>query len=126
MKIYASRKSILDKLIGTDIWFKYITSYYPYDVKWINLVAANPRMYVGYYVTEQALKNTPETLERRGETYYLCTSLGPQGYRVKHYKHLLEEAAKTGEVMTTEELWGFTKEELEEYKRNRQLADEEE
>ena len=116
MKIYCSnnpRKSKLEKLVGKDIWFQLIQDVYPYKVKWVQIKSIiRDRIYGCYAVYQSALDNSPDDLESRQYLYQITHELGMAPYPIKLWKDKFEEAIDKGEYLTTEELFGYTEEEL--------------
>lgn len=110
MKIYASRRSTLDKFIGKDIWFKIVLTDWDHWVQ-IRHIARN-RFYGCYKVSVGAIRTQTSTLRDAKHLWYTCHMHGPSPLLISVYKPMFEQALQNGDVKTTEELFGYSEEEL--------------
>ena len=110
MKIYASRRSTLDKFIGKDLWFKIILTGGDHWVQ-IRHIAYNG-FYGCYKVSVGAIRTQTSTLRDAKHLWYICHMHGACPLHISTYKTRLEQALQNGDVKTTEELFGYSEEEL--------------
>ena len=112
MKIYCSRRTDLERLIGSGVWFKVKIGE---EWMWVQIdrVIRN-RLYGCYKIRESSIEHLTKTGDLVDARYlwYIIHMHSMSPFPISGYKTIFEDAAKNHEVKTTGELFGYLEEQL--------------